>query len=292
MSSDDATTRYFAIGAMMNPVSMRLRGIQPVGASKPAKLQGYRIHFFGEAGMAECLPADEGSCIHGVLHTIRQHEAEKLDAIETGYDRRYVNVVDYEGKEIDAYAYCRQDKNIQRGDGHDNPPSERYIQVLADGAAHYGVDQEYVDFLKSHEVVPRTKPEDYESFKLPGVADVDECRVYTRQEIEAADGKDGRDLLVTVNGKVLKAVCDPSESIFVRRFVIHGVVHSEVVWARYLYEPMFGEPPTRIEDFTRAHCEYFEDFFFKRVKGHGKKDLKDGQKSFACVGRYEQTYKE
>lgn len=229
--------------------------------------------------MAESLP-DDGGCMHGVIHVIRPDEAERLDVIEAGYDKRYVKAVSYDGDQLDAFVYCRHDEKIQRGEEHDNLPSERYIQILSEGAAHYGVDQEYVDFLKSQPVEPRTKPIDYERFELPTG---DACRVYTRKEIEAADGKDGRELLVTVNGKVLKATCDHTELI-ARRWIDQNVNYSEPHLAQMLYEPMFGEPPTKLEDFTKAHCDYIEDFMLKLLR---KMD-----NPFACVGRFEQTNKD
>ena len=42
--------RYFAYGAMMNPTSIKLRGIHPTSTC-PAKLKDYRMIFFGKMDM-------------------------------------------------------------------------------------------------------------------------------------------------------------------------------------------------------------------------------------------------
>jgi hypothetical protein len=35
------------------------------------------------------------------------------------------------------------------------------------GATHFGVNQSYIDWLKSLEVQPRTKPQDFMKFEIP-----------------------------------------------------------------------------------------------------------------------------
>ena len=52
--SSEKTVWYFAIGSMMNPVSLANREIFPI-ESKPAEILDYKIGFFGQLGMAEAL---------------------------------------------------------------------------------------------------------------------------------------------------------------------------------------------------------------------------------------------
>lgn len=56
---------YFAIGAMMNPMSVRNRNIEPL-ASAPGELLGFELKFFGPMGFAEAVPCP-GASFHGVL---------------------------------------------------------------------------------------------------------------------------------------------------------------------------------------------------------------------------------
>jgi len=286
---------YFAIGAMLNPVSLRLRNIHPV-SSRPAKLPRFRLHFFGEAGMAEALPA-EGSCLHGVIHVLSDDEAHRLDVIEAGYDKHYAKAVTYDGTDVEVFVYCRKDENIERGEDHDNPPSERYLQILSEGAEHFGVDPEYINFLQSHPFEPRTKPNEYLSFDLPGPTT--EIKTYSKEEIEQADGKDGRPFMASINGKVIRAMHSHDELV-VQRWVNLGVNHFELVLSKNLYDPQYGEPPTRLEKFTRDHCACIEDFIVRRLrvivekeaKKRGANTCEPTNLPFACVGRFQQTYKD
>ena len=56
---------YFAIGSMMNPLSMKNRSIVPL-TSVPGELFDYELVFTGGMGFAEAIPCP-GSSFHGVL---------------------------------------------------------------------------------------------------------------------------------------------------------------------------------------------------------------------------------
>ena len=65
---------YFAIGSMMNPISLSMRGLHPV-ESHPGVLKGYELIFVMAHGMAAARKCNEektekGKEIHGVLHRI------------------------------------------------------------------------------------------------------------------------------------------------------------------------------------------------------------------------------
>jgi len=53
---------------MMNPVSLKGRGLTPI-ESMPAELLDYRLGFFGQNGFAT-IYAEEGTSFHGVLHNM------------------------------------------------------------------------------------------------------------------------------------------------------------------------------------------------------------------------------
>ncbi len=55
---------YLAIGSMMNPVSLKLRGLEPV-RSYPARVPDWELVFVGAGGMAS-LQQTDGAFMHGV----------------------------------------------------------------------------------------------------------------------------------------------------------------------------------------------------------------------------------
>ena len=60
--------------------------------------------------------------------------------------------------------------------------------------------QEYIEWLQAHEARPRPRIEDLEALAVPpGLPQM------SMADVSAADGQCGRDLYVTLNGKVLKS---------------------------------------------------------------------------------------
>jgi hypothetical protein len=73
-------THYFAIGSMVNPTSLALRGLAPLN-SQPAKLSGWALKFVGGAGMASAEVSDDPDAhIHGVLHCMTANDMRKVHA--------------------------------------------------------------------------------------------------------------------------------------------------------------------------------------------------------------------
>jgi hypothetical protein len=91
------TVWYFAIGSMINKVSLNNRGIVPIKSS-PAQIYGYDLQFLGRLGMATALVNPEAS-FHGVLHLLTNTDMIKLDTIESGYHRLPGRCVMYDGLE-------------------------------------------------------------------------------------------------------------------------------------------------------------------------------------------------
>ena len=44
-----------------------------------------------------------------------------------------------------------KEKSVGMLGDENNPPGERYIEIMTEGAAHFGVNKEYVDALRSRE---------------------------------------------------------------------------------------------------------------------------------------------
>lgn len=86
---------YFAIGSMINPVSLAARKIVPL-ESKPGILLDHEIYFFSKAGVAEALHKP-GKSFHGVLHKVDNDMMDILDKIEASYIRKDATAELYDG---------------------------------------------------------------------------------------------------------------------------------------------------------------------------------------------------
>ena len=271
---------YFAIGSMCNPVSLLLRGIQPVpGCSVAAVLKGYRLAFHGEAGMADIQPvaadsdSDGGSYtdhFHGVLHLISEAHLAVLDRIEAGYGRKLVRVELYDGSSQAAYAYQMFDRPQPQRHGL---PSERYVDIISRGCQHYGVCPEYVRWLQSLPCVPRPEQSQLLSLPLPT-----QPRLFTPSELAMCDGEDGRPLCIAVNNKVLQYVgeaddplpsplCPSSASSF------SAYSHMQAEYAgrdvTYLlslmcYEPLFPVASCAAQ-MSQPHRDRLEDMYVRKL---------------------------
>ena len=168
---------YFAIGSMMNPISLSMRGLHPI-ESRPGVLKGYELIFVMAHGMAAARRCNEEKAeirkeIHGVLHRITKKEMETLDKSESTYViGNKVSIELYDHDETDTGSSCAKNKSSLKGSGgctglkKDNtrraleaivyvlneqivekdpdrfaiyPPTQRYIDILKGGAFHYGL---------------------------------------------------------------------------------------------------------------------------------------------------------
>ena len=280
---------YFAIGSMCNPVSLLLRGIQPVpGCSVAAILRGYRLAFHGEAGMADIqsvpavdrvageVEAAHGSCyadhFHGVLHLISDSHLAVLDRIEAGYRRIVVGVELYDGSTQAAYAYQMYDTpQLQRH----GLPSERYVDIISRGCQHYNVCSEYVQWLQSLPCVPRPQPSQLMCLPLPV-----KPRLFTLSELALCDGEDGREVCIAVNGKVLQYVGEPDDPVPAAcrsssspSSPFSAYAHMKAEYAgrdvTYLlslmcYEPLFPVAPCAAQ-MSQQHKTRIEDMYVRRL---------------------------
>eukprot|EP00913_Durusdinium_trenchii_P036011 g33693.t1 len=78
-------TPYFGFGALMNQISLRMRGVYP-RSSAAAKLVGFRLVFSGSHGMATVLRSSAADAVYGVLHMVSAEEKQRLESSESSYE--------------------------------------------------------------------------------------------------------------------------------------------------------------------------------------------------------------
>ena len=82
---------------------------------------------------------------------------------------------------------------------NDKPPSERYLQIMSEGAKHYGVSPDYVSWLQNHDKTPRKTMDQMNLYDLDPNAPT-----MTVDDVLRGNGQDGAKMLASVNGKVLE----------------------------------------------------------------------------------------
>ena len=101
--------------------------------------------------------------------------------------------------------------------------------------------------------MPRKKPADFDKFDVAGLSEV------TRLEIEEMNGKDGKKLYLTLNGKVVQYLppVDNDFELYVKQKESgnHAV---ELVVLRMFQEPQVGVPKIDVE-VTPEMAAYTED---------------------------------
>lgn len=198
ISNTDESIWYFAIAAMMNPTSMKNRHIVPF-ESRPGELLDFELGFFNHMGFAEAVPSP-GKSIHGVVHLLDTDTMKRLDKLEISYVRTDGRVRLYDGSVIHATVYTKKEIDSIYAQVN-NPPSQRYIEVMIEGAKHFGVDQKHIDFLKNHECNPRRLPHMFKSY---GEVDTDAPLLVFEKDVKPFDGETSDILRLTVNGKVIE----------------------------------------------------------------------------------------
>jgi hypothetical protein len=243
---------YFAIGSMMNPVILGNRHITPV-QSQPAILQDLR--FFAPIGFAEAVPRS-GCCFHGVVHTVTTKDMEIMDNVEGYlYCRTFAQASLYNGEMIPVTVYCRKEEGQKEG-----LPQERYLDVMIEGARHFGVDEKHIQELQSAPKEPRPSPSDFLSFGPPP-----EDTVMTLDDVRPFDGKDGRPTYITVNGKVLEIIeKDPSRVGLTLTMRKKGNITFEEWIPKIIYDPKYGVPKTA-EECSAEYSAYMEHMTVQRV---------------------------
>lgn len=120
-----------------------------------------------------------------------------LDSIEVVYQRIPAKAKLYDGTIVDCTVYADPAGEIDRS--KDKPPTERYIQIMTEGAKTYGVKQEYIDWLNSLEKQPRKKPEECRTYPVP-----DGVPFMTMEDVKALNDSSNGPMYYVINNKVLE----------------------------------------------------------------------------------------
>ncbi|CAF2377593.1 unnamed protein product [Rotaria sp. Silwood2] len=251
---------YFAIGSMINPISLYLRDLIPI-MSYPTTCKDHKLVFRGSGGMAD-FEACPGAEFDGVIHLLSKEHMTNLDLIEFTYHRIKVKCIDYQGQYHTAYAY---QMNIK--DQLPDVPYERYLDIIIKGCEYFKVRSEYINRLKDEQpVIPRKQPSSFQSFK-----DFPSDAYYSIDELQKHNGDDpSLPLWISVNGKILEYAGLPpndhpdykyqqSSYTFFKQKLAGREITS--IAAKGLYDPLY-KIPLNDEDICDQHRAQIEDFYY------------------------------
>jgi gamma-glutamylcyclotransferase (GGCT)/AIG2-like uncharacterized protein YtfP len=149
---------YFGYGSNMALGALLAKGVKPL-RSERAVLQGWYVrfnvqHFFRhEGGVGNIEPTDKPSVVWGVLHLCEDEHLKLLDAAEAyphGYDRIEVKVLTDRGEQL-AIAYVGKPSFIN----NECLPTQRYLNILIEGATAALLDPAYIESLRHHPVLQK-----------------------------------------------------------------------------------------------------------------------------------------
>lgn len=126
---------------------------------------------------------------------------ERLDKIELVYKRVEGKALMYDGTTVTATVYTKTGNYGQEN----NPPFQRYLDIMIEGAKHFKVHQKHIDLLKSHKRVPRPLPHEFKTFEEPAK---DSPLMTYEKDVEPFDGKSSPTFRLAVNGKVIEICMD------------------------------------------------------------------------------------
>lgn len=138
---------YFAYGSNMDSAQMRERCPDAV-ALGAACLENYRLAFTIFAPHRNCGAADivhsQGDSVYGVLYSLTQSDATRLDAFEGAPDHyeRLKVIVTYEDSTIEAIAYSV----VNKSEGL--LPSSHYLGLIREAAERYKFPEAYRKMLQ------------------------------------------------------------------------------------------------------------------------------------------------
>jgi len=96
--------------------------------------------------MAAAKPSP-GSSFHGVLHRMTDADMVELDKIEATVSRTPAKAKLYDGSIVDVTVYANPPANPDSSG--DKPPTERYVDIMIEGATMFGVNPDYINKLKN-----------------------------------------------------------------------------------------------------------------------------------------------
>lgn len=249
--SQPTAYHYFAIGSMTNTTALSLRELTPI-SSRPAMLCGYRLVFRGNGGMASAEKNDSivlyddvdqkdypFNCIHGVLHLLTASDMQTLDEFEGGYEKEECKVLLYDNTtEISAYVYVMNKSSWPTEGPHPHLlPTERYVDIIAQGCAEHGVRPAWVDFIRQHSCIPRKKSTEFSSFSLTTA----EVPIISWEAVRSNNGLNDAPLWIVINNIVLEFRGDTTKFFPYGYFIKHNIGGTDFTmrFGKGFYEPKY-----------------------------------------------------
>mmetsp|Transcript_10825 Transcript_10825/g.26473 ORF Transcript_10825/g.26473 Transcript_10825/m.26473 type:complete len:326 (-) Transcript_10825:326-1303(-) len=269
--ADDDGLWYFAIGSMTNPVSLAGRGLNPL-ESVAARILDFKLEFFGTQGFAGAFP-EQGKSFFGVLHRMDQKEMAVLDKIEAVYNRVPCTCIRCDnGKTIaDCYVYQVDPKKRPDGGAINNPPTERYVEIIVEGCTHFGVPEEHIKWLRALDSQKRILVEEGVELKenqrmlRPNVLNneiISRLPVWKLADFDAKDENEKKKYLIFRDYNDLRVILKfkDEEKLSLRStfFLSHaGGKDLCFVYAHLAYDPKYGMPKTE-DDISSLHRKQIE----------------------------------
>jgi hypothetical protein len=272
---------YFAIGSMMNPISLYLRDLIPI-MSYPATCLDHNVVFAGPGGMAN-IETCSGAEFDGVVHLLSNEQMTRLDEVELTYHRIKINSIDYQNRSHTVYAY-----QMNVTSQINSLPHERYLDIIIKGCEYYKVRPEYINRLRNEQpVIPRRHPNNFQSF-----TDFPQDIYYSLDELKKHDGSDPTlPVWTCVNGKILEYAGLPANdhpdyelqrhyyTLLKQKVGGREVVN---VMAKALYEPLY-KLPLNDDDICSEHRAQIEDHYYNTFANPQNKSY------WKPIGRLRQT---
>ena len=146
-------------------------------------------------------------------------------------------------------------------------PKERYLDIMIEGAKHFEVSPDHIQWLENHEKQPRKQLSELSKWsdwcEIPS-----ELPVITKEELENAEDLFGFN-------RIVFRMMDDVKPELKKRFAGQELA---VRFSRLVYDPKYGIHDS-LDTMTPEHIAYSEDFFTAPDR-HFKMTVE-------CVGRYE-----
>ena len=132
--------------------------------------------------------------MHVAQHLIDRETLERLDKVEIIYERVDGKAIMYDGTAVVATVYT---KDIS--DDENNPPHQRYLDIMIEGARHFNVHKDHINLLASHDCRPRPVSHEFKSF-----GEATGPLLSYENDVEPYNGATTPTLRLAVNGKALE----------------------------------------------------------------------------------------
>jgi sulfite reductase (NADPH) flavoprotein alpha-component len=163
---------YFGYGANMSARAFAVKGVESHGA-RIAIARGWKLVFAvdmvlpSEGHFASIAPRranDPSPPVQGILHDLDDQGLANMDRFEgVGHNYRRITVpVETAERVVDAQAYVVLPKRERVG-----RPSQRYLNLLVEGARAHGIEADYVTWLADREVYPVRDPGPFDPVRIP-----------------------------------------------------------------------------------------------------------------------------